>query len=105
MKKVPLPAQLIAASANLKKHITALYFLDEIGEMDLNMQAKLLRALQEKEITRIGSNEIVKINVRILVATHRNLQEEISKGNFSRRFILPFIWFANCIATIKRPGK
>jgi DNA-binding NtrC family response regulator len=57
-------------------------FLDEIGEMDLNMQAKLLRALQEKEITRIGSNEIVKINVRILVATHRNLQEEISKGNF-----------------------
>ena len=57
-------------------------FLDEIGEMDLNMQAKLLRALQEKEISRIGSNEIIKINVRILVATHRNLQEEISKGNF-----------------------
>jgi DNA-binding NtrC family response regulator len=57
-------------------------FLDEIGEMDLNMQAKLLRVLQEKEITRIGSNEIIKINVRILVATHRNLQEEISKGNF-----------------------
>jgi DNA-binding NtrC family response regulator len=57
-------------------------FLDEIGEMDLNMQAKLLRALQEKEITRIGSNEIVKINVRIIVATHRNLQEEIKKGNF-----------------------
>jgi len=57
-------------------------FLDEIGEMDLNMQAKLLRALQEKEITRIGSNEIVKVNVRIIVATHRNLQEEIKKGNF-----------------------
>lgn len=57
-------------------------FLDEIGEMDLNMQAKLLRALQEKEITRIGSNEIIKINVRIIVATHRNLQEEIKKGNF-----------------------
>jgi DNA-binding NtrC family response regulator len=57
-------------------------FLDEIGEMDINMQAKLLRALQEKEITRIGSNEIVKVNVRIIVATHRNLQEEIAKGNF-----------------------
>src|SRR4029077_548129 len=39
-------------------------------------------ALQEKEITRIGSNEIVKVNVRIIVATHRNLQEEIAKGNF-----------------------
>lgn len=57
-------------------------FLDEIGEMDMNLQAKLLRALQEKEITRVGSNEIVKINARIIVATHRNLQEEISRGNF-----------------------
>ena len=57
-------------------------FLDEIGEMDINLQAKLLRALQEKEITRIGSNEIIKINPRIIVATHRNLQEEIVKGNF-----------------------
>ncbi len=57
-------------------------FLDEIGEMDMNLQAKLLRALQEKEITRIGSNEIVKINPRIIVATHRNLKEEIAKGNF-----------------------
>ncbi|HEY2727114.1 MAG TPA: sigma-54 dependent transcriptional regulator, partial [Parafilimonas sp.] len=57
-------------------------FLDEIGEMDMNLQAKLLRALQEKEITRIGSNEIVKINARIIVATHRNLQEEIAQENF-----------------------
>jgi DNA-binding NtrC family response regulator len=57
-------------------------FLDEIGEMDLNMQAKLLRALQEKEITRIGSNEIIKVDARIIVATHRNLQKEIEKGNF-----------------------
>ena len=57
-------------------------FLDEIGEMDMNMQAKLLRVLQEKEITRIGSNELVKIDVRIIVATHRNLQEEVKNGNF-----------------------
>lgn len=57
-------------------------FLDEIGEMDVNMQAKLLRVLQEKEITRIGSNEVVKVDVRIIVATHRNLQEEVKKGNF-----------------------
>ena len=57
-------------------------FLDEIGEMDMNLQAKLLRALQEKEITRVGSNEIVKINARIIVATHRNLQQEIANGNF-----------------------
>lgn len=57
-------------------------FLDEIGEMDVSIQAKLLRVLQEKEITRIGSNEIIKIDVRIIVATHRNLAEEVKKGNF-----------------------
>jgi DNA-binding NtrC family response regulator len=57
-------------------------FLDEIGEMDLSMQAKLLRALQEREITRIGSNEVVKLDVRIVVATHRNLIDEVKKGNF-----------------------
>jgi DNA-binding NtrC family response regulator len=57
-------------------------FLDEIGEMDLSLQAKLLRVLQEKEVTRIGSNQVVKLDVRIVVATHRNLQEEIKAGKF-----------------------
>lgn len=57
-------------------------FLDEIGEMDMNMQAKLLRVLQEKEVTRVGSNELIKIDVRIVVATHKNLSEEVKKGNF-----------------------
>lgn len=57
-------------------------FLDEIGEMDLSMQAKLLRALQERELSRVGSNEVVKIDVRIIVATHKNLLEEVKKGNF-----------------------
>ena len=57
-------------------------FLDEIGEMDINMQAKLLRALQEKEIVRVGSNEVVKIDVRIIVATHRNLLEMVKNGTF-----------------------
>ena len=57
-------------------------FLDEIGEMDINMQAKLLRVLQEKEVTRIGGNEVIKINPRIIAATHRNLTEEVENGNF-----------------------
>lgn len=57
-------------------------FLDEIGEMDINMQAKLLRVLQEQELTRVGSNEIIKLNVRIIVATHRNLQDLVKKGKF-----------------------
>jgi DNA-binding NtrC family response regulator len=57
-------------------------FLDEIGEMDLNLQAKLLRVIQEKEVTRIGGNNTIKLDVRVLVATHRNLAEEVKKGNF-----------------------
>lgn len=57
-------------------------FLDEIGEMDITFQAKLLRALQEREIIRIGSNNIHKIDTRIIVATNRNLVEEVKEGNF-----------------------
>lgn len=57
-------------------------FLDEIGEMDISIQAKLLRALQEKEITRIGGSSSIKVDCRIIVATHRNLQEEVKNGNF-----------------------
>jgi len=57
-------------------------FLDEISEMDINLQAKLLRVLQEQELTRVGSNEVIKINVRIIVATNRNLHELVKKGKF-----------------------
>ncbi len=57
-------------------------FLDEIAEMDISLQAKLLRALQEKEIIRVGSNETVKTDCRIIIATNRNLLEEVKKGNF-----------------------
>ena len=57
-------------------------FLDEIGEMELNFQAKMLRAIQEKEIVRIGSNKPVKTDCRIIVATNKNLKEEVKKGNF-----------------------
>lgn len=57
-------------------------FLDEIGEMELPFQAKLLRAIQEREIVRIGSNTPVKVDCRIIVATHRNLKEEVKQGRF-----------------------
>ena len=57
-------------------------FLDEIGEMESNLQAKLLRVLQEREISRIGSNKPVKIDVRIIVATHKKLANEVKEGNF-----------------------
>jgi DNA-binding NtrC family response regulator len=57
-------------------------FLDEIGELDLSVQAKLLRVLQEREVTRIGSNQVIKIDTRIIVATHKNLAEEVKAGRF-----------------------
>ena len=57
-------------------------FLDEITEMDISIQAKLLRALQEKEIVRVGSNKPVKTDCRIIVATNQNLQESVLKGTF-----------------------
>jgi two-component system, NtrC family, response regulator AtoC len=57
-------------------------FLDEIGELDLNLQAKLLRVLQEREVTRIGSNNAIPIDVRIIVATHKNLATEVQEGRF-----------------------
>ncbi|HPD52638.1 MAG TPA: sigma-54 dependent transcriptional regulator, partial [Bacteroidia bacterium] len=57
-------------------------FLDEIGEMDLLMQTKLLRVLQEKEVTRIGSNKSIKLDVRVVAATNRNLAHEVKEGKF-----------------------
>ncbi len=57
-------------------------FLDEIGEMAPELQAKLLRALQEKEIVRVGGTEPVKVDCRIIAATHRNLLDEMKKGAF-----------------------
>jgi DNA-binding NtrC family response regulator len=57
-------------------------FLDEIGEIPLGTQVKLLRVLQERSFERVGGNETVKVDVRILAATHRNLQAEIEKGTF-----------------------
>jgi DNA-binding NtrC family response regulator len=57
-------------------------FLDEIAELDISLQAKLLRALQEKEITRLGGNDVVKVDCRIVAASHKNLLDEVEKGNF-----------------------
>lgn len=57
-------------------------FLDEIAEMDVNMQTKLLRVLQEKELTRVGGNETVKFDARVIVATNKDLAEEVKNGHF-----------------------
>jgi len=57
-------------------------FLDEIGDMSLSAQAKVLRALQENKISRVGGEKEIKVNVRVVAATNKNLKEEIQKGNF-----------------------
>jgi len=57
-------------------------FLDEIGELPLDAQSKLLRVLQEKEIERIGGDQAIKVDVRIIAATNRSLEQEVAKGHF-----------------------
>jgi len=57
-------------------------FLDEIGDMSLSAQAKVLRALQENKITRVGGDKSIPVNVRVIAATNKNLQKEIENGNF-----------------------
>ena len=57
-------------------------FLDEIGDMSLSAQAKVLRALQENKITRVGGDKEIKVNVRVIAATNKDLRQEIANGNF-----------------------
>ena len=57
-------------------------FLDEIGDMSLSAQAKVLRALQENKITRVGSDKDINVNVRVVAATNKNLKEEIENAHF-----------------------
>lgn len=61
---------------------TGTLFLDEIGELEPALQSKLLRVLQERELVRVGGSELVKLNVRIIVATHQHLEDQVKKGVF-----------------------
>lgn len=57
-------------------------FLDEIGELDLALQSKLLRVIQEREVVKVGGNKAIKIDIRLVTATHKNLAEEVKQGKF-----------------------
>ncbi len=76
----------------------ATLFLDEIGDMDLHLQAKLLRVLQEKRIQRVGGREDIPVDVRFIAATHRNLEEMINKGEFRED-----LYYRLNVATIQLP--
>lgn len=80
-------------------------FLDEIGEMDINLQAKLLRVLQEREIVRVGGNEVTKINCRIVVATHRNLLQEVQHKTFREDLYYRLIGLPIHIAPLRERGN
>jgi len=73
-------------------------FLDEISEMSLAMQVKLLRVLQEREVTRVGGEEVIKVNVRMVAATNRDLMEQISEGKFRED-----LYYRLNVVTIKIP--
>ena len=64
-------------------------FLDEVGDMSPKTQAKVLRVLQEGEVERLGSARTIKVDVRVIAATNKNLEEEIEKGDVPRGSVLP----------------
>jgi DNA-binding NtrC family response regulator len=79
-------------------------FLDEIGEMPLSLQAKLLRVLQEKEIQRIGSNKTIKLDFRMVAATNRNLSTEVKEGRFREDLFYRIQGFLIHLAPLKERG-
>ncbi|MGV3587699.1 MAG: sigma-54-dependent transcriptional regulator [Adhaeribacter sp.] len=80
-------------------------FLDEIAELDIDLQAKLLRVLQEKEITRLGGSGTIPVDVRIVVATHKNLMDEVKKGNFREDLYYRLLGLPIALAPLRERGK
>ncbi len=76
----------------------ATLFLDEIGELPLETQSKLLRVLQENEFERLGNSQTIRVNIRLLVATNRNLEEEVKAGRFRED-----LWYRLNVFPIKAP--
>src|SRR5207245_709039 len=73
-------------------------FLDEVGDMPLSLQVKLLRVLENQEVFRIGANEAIKVNVRLLSATNRDLEAAVAAGTFRQD-----LYFRLKVVTIKLP--
>ena len=77
-------------------------FLDEIGEIPLGIQVKLLQVLQNKRIYRVGSSKPIDVNVRVITATNRNLEEEVKKGNFRQDLYYRINVFPICIPPLRQ---
>jgi DNA-binding NtrC family response regulator len=80
-------------------------FLDEIGDLDITLQAKLLRVIQEREITRVGGNKVIPVDVRIITATHMNLMEEVRKGRFREDFFYRLLGLPVSLPPLRERGN
>jgi hypothetical protein len=80
-------------------------FLDEISEMDLTLQSKILRVLQEREVVKIGGNQTTKLDIRLLSATQKNLAEEVKKGTFREDLYYRLIGLPIDIPPLRSRGK
>ncbi len=82
MKKGLSPGQTVQKIGKFELANGGTIFLDEIGDMPLATQAKLLRVLQEKEFERVGGNQTIRVDVRFIAATNKNLMEMVRQGTF-----------------------
>jgi two-component system response regulator AtoC len=80
-------------------------FLDEIADLNLNLQAKLLRVIQERELTRLGGNEMIPLDVRILTATHQNLANLVSNGKFRQDLYYRLLGLPIEVPPLRHRGK
>lgn len=80
-------------------------FLDEIAELDLNLQSKLLRVLQEREVIRLGGKEVIKFEARLIVATHKDLAQEVKKGTFREDLYYRIIGFPIALPPLRDRGN
>ncbi|MBX7051593.1 MAG: sigma-54 dependent transcriptional regulator [Flavobacteriales bacterium] len=80
-------------------------FLDEIGEMDIQLQAKLLRVLQERELNHIGSNQSIPIDIRLITSTHKNLAEEVKAGRFREDLYYRIVGLSIDIPSLRKRGN
>ena len=82
MKKALLPARTAEGKGSLFRPTAAVFFSMKSSEMSPAMQVKLLRVLQERELTRVGGQEVIKVDVRVIAASNKDLKKEIREGRF-----------------------
>lgn len=80
-------------------------FLDEIGELDLSLQSKLLRVIQEREIVRVGGNKPIKVDIRLITATHKKLSDEVKAGRFREDLFFRIVGLPIELPALRKRGN